>query len=159
MSDFPSISNLTNQTTKGSNATSPQTKFASKMKQIQKGELEKNTAEQAAELGLPYIDLSGFPVPAEALKTIPLATAEKYQTICFYSTPEELRLGIVNPTEEIKELTFQLGEKHHAKVLIYLITKNSFDRVIKLYSNLPIVKPVSKDFNITDEDLNHLFAS
>jgi len=159
MSDFPSISNLTNQATNGAGATSPQTKFTSKMKQIQKGELEKITAEQAVELGLPYIDLTGFPVPAEALKTIPLSTAEKYQTICFYSTPEELRLGIVNPTEEIKELTFQLGEKHHAKVLIYLISQNSLDKIIKLYANLPVIKPVSKDINITDEDLNHFQAS
>ncbi len=158
MSDFPSISSLTNQPTVGGtpgNPNDPQKKFASKMKQIQTGELEKVTAERAAELGIPYIDLTGFPVPSEALKTIPQTLAEEKQAICFYSTPEEIRLGVLEPSEENKELAFQLGERHHAQALIYLISKNSFDRVIKLYANLPIIKPVSKDINITDEDLNH----
>jgi len=158
MSDFPSISSLTSQPTDGATTVNPndtKAKFASKMKQIQKGELEKITAERAVELNLPYIDLTAFPVSSEALKTIPQTLAEEKQTICFYTTPEELRIGVVEPSEENKELAFQLGERHHAKVLIYLISKNSFDRVIKSYSNLPIVKPVSKDINITDADIEH----
>lgn len=158
MSDFPSISNLMSQPASGGgtvNPNDPKTKFASKMKQIQKGELEKITAEQAAELSLPYIDLTAFPVPSEALKNIPQTLAEEKQAVCFYSTPEEIRLGVLAPSEEITELAFQLGERHHAKTLIYLISKNSFERVIKLYANLPIVKPVSKDINITDADIEH----
>lgn len=162
MSDFPSISSLTSQPTDGSapiNPNDPKTKFASKMKQMQKNELEKITAEHAAELGLQYIDLSAFPVPSEALKTIPQTLAIEKQTICFYSTPEELRIGILEPTEENKEFSFQLGEKHHAKILTYLISKNSFEHIVKLYANLPIIKPVSKDINITDADIEHFQES
>ena len=64
-------------------------------------------------------------------------------------------MGCVDYTEEIKELAYQLGEKHHANVQVYLISESSFAKALKLYANLPVVKPVSKDLNITDEELEN----
>jgi type II secretory ATPase GspE/PulE/Tfp pilus assembly ATPase PilB-like protein len=40
-----------------------------------------------------------------------------------------------------------------AQIELYLISQHSFERVLKLYDNLPTVKPVSKDIVITDEEL------
>lgn len=156
MSDFPSIRNLVNlpATDDQVNPNDPQVKFASKMKQIQKGEKEKLASDQAAGSGLPYIDLTGFPVSSEALKVIPLELAQEKNVICFYSTPAQLRLGVLEPTEEIKELAYQLSERHHAEIMIYLISENSLDKVLTLYANLPIVKPISKNIDISEEDLN-----
>ncbi|HLD34692.1 MAG TPA: hypothetical protein VJB62_02410, partial [Patescibacteria group bacterium] len=156
MSDFPSIGNLANPPAAddNTNPNDPQIKFAAKMKQIQKGEKEKITADQAAGSDMPYIDLTGFPVSSEALKVIPLELAQEKKVICFYSTPAQLRIGMLEPTEEIKELAYQLSERHHAEVIFYLISENSLDRVLKLYANLPVIKPISKDIDISEEDLN-----
>src|SRR3989338_7232943 len=48
---------------------------------------------------------------------------------------------------------YQLGERYHADVALYLISEHSLERVLQLYANLPVVKPITKDINITDEDL------
>jgi hypothetical protein len=50
---------------------SAQVKFTQKMKDIETEEKEQLVAEHAAQLGLPYIDLSSFPVSAEAMHVLP----------------------------------------------------------------------------------------
>jgi type II secretory ATPase GspE/PulE/Tfp pilus assembly ATPase PilB-like protein len=51
-------------------------------------------------------------------------------------------------------MAYQMGERHHANAKIYIISENSLEKVLKLYANLPVVKPITKDINITDEELN-----
>lgn len=161
-SDFPSIGNLLkkpadNQSASAVPATSGDkdstAKFAQKMKKIGLKEKEEITAQNAQSFGLEYIDLSGFPVSSESLRLIPREEADEKGVVCFYSTQEELRVGVVEPSEELGQYIFDLGEHHHAKATIYLISENSFEHVLKLYDNLPIVKEITKDINITDEDL------
>ncbi len=159
MNDFPSISSLINKPGKKNSSTAPVTedsaeeKFDKKIQAMDLKNKEDLVIKQAATLGVPYIDLSKFPVTAEALKIIPEKEAKTQLAVCFFATPEEIRIGCVNYTEQIQELVYQLGERHHANTQVYLISQNSFDKVLKLYANLPIVKPVSKDINITDEEL------
>ncbi len=161
-SDFPSIGNLLkkpadDQATAAAPATGGDkdntAKFAQKMKKIGLKEKEEITAQNAQSFGLEYIDLSGFPVSSESLRLIPREEADEKGVVCFYSTQEELRVGVIEPSEELGQYIFDLGEKHHAKATIYLISENSFEHVLKLYDNLPIVKEITKDINITDEDL------
>lgn len=168
MSDFPSISSLLGKSGKkpvvanapqgvGTNQ-SAEEKFAKKIHEIDLKTKEKMVAKQAAVFGLPHIDLSAVPITAEALRIIPEELAVAKRTICFFSIIEEIRLGCVDYTDEIKELAYQLGEKHHANVKVYLISENSFAKAVKLYANLPVIKPVSKDINITDEELEKFKA-
>ncbi len=158
-SDFPSISNLLPKKTDDNLADKPMNnnstaKFSLKMKQIGLKEREEETQRNAQALGFPYMDLTKFPVSAEALKMIPQEDAENIGTICFFASPEELRFGVVDPAVDgLEDFIDEISERHHAKAGIYLISQNSFDRVIELYGNLPIIKPVNKDINITDEDL------
>ena len=163
MSDFPSISDLVG---KGSQAggvpassqkpsyQSTGVKFAKKMEQITIKEKEQLVEQQAAALGLPYIDLATFPVPSEALRVIPEEQAAETGLVCFYFASGDLRVGAVNPTDEIKTMARELGEHWHAPVSLYLISEHSFTRVLELYKNLPVVRPITKDIVITDEELN-----
>ncbi len=124
------------------------------MKQIGIKEKEEIVGANAQALNLSYIDLSAFPVSAESLRTIPEEIAKEKLLICFYATPEEIRVGGVDPKiEGLEDFVYQLGERHHAQVTLYLISENSFEHVLKLYANLPIVKVISKDINISDEEL------
>ncbi|MEK7131809.1 MAG: ATPase, T2SS/T4P/T4SS family, partial [Patescibacteria group bacterium] len=168
MSDFPSINSLLGKSGKKPATASAlpgtdtgqvaEEKFAKKLQEIDLKTKEEMVAKQAASFGLPYIDLSAFPITGEALRIIPEELAEEKKIICFFSTVEEIRLGGVDYTEEIKELAYQLGEKHHANVQVYLISENSFAKAVKLYANLPVVKPITKDINITDEELEKFKA-
>ncbi|MDP1709368.1 MAG: hypothetical protein Q8L21_00575, partial [Candidatus Komeilibacteria bacterium] len=120
---------------------SVESKFEHKMKEIDLKEKEALTAGQAAGSGADYIDLSKFPISAEALRVLPEETAKAKKAICFLFTGEELRLGVLAKNAEIEELAYQLGERNHSHVAIYLISENSLAKALKLYANLPIVKP------------------
>ncbi|MSU75048.1 MAG: type II/IV secretion system protein [Candidatus Magasanikbacteria bacterium] len=171
MSDFPSISDISRSKSgvptkasggsrgaKGNTTHSAQQIFASKMEEITLKEKEILVAEEARKLGMPHIDLSAFPVSAEALRAIPENQARAEGIACFYFTPEEMRVGVVEPRSELDDVLYQLGERFHATVRPYLMSPHSLERVLKLYGNLPIVKPISKDFIITDEDLEKYVA-
>ncbi len=169
MSDFPSISDLVKKTSPGtpggpgqpgSKASSAlpdnqttEGKFAVKMKEIGLKEQENLVASQAAGVGLPYIDLTGFPISAEALRVLPEAEARERRMVCFFYNGDELRLGVLAQSSELDELAYQLGERVHARVGIYIISEHSLEKALGYYANLPIVKPITKDINITDEEL------
>lgn len=128
--------------------------MAHKMVQIDIQEKEKLVAAEAARLGVPYIDLSAFPISTEALRAVPEEVAKAKKIVCFFFTPEQIRVGALALGDDVKEFVFQLGERHHAETATYLISEHSLERALTLYTNLPIVKAVSKDINITDEELN-----
>lgn len=166
MSDFPSINSLLGKAGKkptsapqgvGTNQ-DVEEKFAKKIHEIDLKTKEGLVAKQAVAYGLQHIDLTGVPIAAEALRIIPEELARDKEIICFFSVGEDMRLGVVDYNDEIKELAYQLGEKHHANAQVYLISENSFAKAVKLYANLPVVKPVSKDINITDEELEKFKA-
>lgn len=161
MSDFPSISDIIGQGQKPGQAgkappVDPQTtqaKFSHKMEEISLKERETQVEAEAKTLGVPYIDLITFPVSSEALRALPQETAQEFKAVCFFFSPEQINVGAVEITKAVQEMAYQLGERHHVGAKIYLISPHSFDHVIKLYANLPIVKPVSKEIIITDEEL------
>lgn len=134
-------------------------KFKKKMGQVAIKEREQEAAGFAASLGLPHIDLEKFPIGQEALKQVSQEDAERLGTICFFSTPDEFRLGSTQPdNEEVKELFHNIEERKHASGALYVISQNSLDRALKLYANLPIVKAISKDIEIKEEDLKKVQA-
>ena len=152
---FPSIKDLIPSASNknASDLNTVQGQFTKKIQDIGIAEKEKEVEKQAVQIGLPYIDLSQFPVSLEALRVIPEAQVKELGAVCFFVLPDQIRLGIIEPKKELEELVYQLGERHHAEVQIYLISQHSLERVIGLYRNLPVVLPISKDIDISDEDL------
>jgi len=132
---------------------SAEVKFDKKMEEIEISDKEKMAMQKANSLGLPHVDLSQFPVSSEALRAIPEKEAKNKKVVCFYYSIEEIRLGCVEPNEEIEELAYQLAERHHAQIGLYIISDHSLGRVLKLYGTLPKIKPIKKEINITDEEL------
>jgi len=128
-------------------------KFDKKMEEIEVSDKEKMAMQKANSLGLPHVDLSQFPVSSDALRAIPEKEAKAKKAVCFYYSIEEIRLGCVEPNEEIEELAYQLAERHHAQIGLYIISDHSLGRVLKLYATLPKIKPIKKEINITDKDL------
>jgi len=165
-SGFGSIQNLLKQNqdeegedNKEKDFDSAEAKFSKKIAEITTLEKEKIVMRKAGSLGLPHIDLSQFPVSSEALRTIPEEQARAEKVICFYYSIEEIRLGCVEPTKEVEEIAYQIAERHHAQVGIYLISEHSLERVLKLYATLPLIKPINKEINITDDELAKYQAS
>lgn len=138
-----------------------QGKLAKKIGQIKKLEFEVEAQRTAASLGdeYPYINLQKFPISQEALKIISRDTAESLQTACFFITTEEFRLGAVNPDDpKVHELLKELEESQYSHGELYLISEESFEHIFKLYNTLPIVKPISKNVEISAEELQSVEA-
>lgn len=128
-------------------------KLGEKMGEIRLLEQEKLAAERAAELGLPFIDLKGFPIAPEALSLMPKADAERLKALPFLFSGAEIRLGATNVTPEIKALAKKMGEDQHANVAIYYISDESFRVAFKLYDILPTPKEIIFGYRIEEADL------
>ncbi len=129
-------------------------KFTGKMEEIKQAALEKEAQEKAARAGLPYINLVGFPISADALALIPKSEAEKLKAICFLWSGDEVRIAAAKPdAPEIMELIYQVEEKSHAKAGVYLMSERSFEAALKLYKMIPEKREVVKGVKITEEEL------
>lgn len=134
-------------------------KFEEKMAAIALKEKEKITAQKAAALGFPYINLKGFPISPETLTSIPKELAQALKVICFLNTGTEIRIGAVDPTQpQIQELLLSLEDKFHAHGVIYLISEESFNTAFKLYATLPTIRKVVSGVEITESDLQKFSA-
>ncbi len=133
--------------------------FDKKMAEIGKKELEVEAQRFAMQSGFPHIDLKKFPVTHEALRQVPLETATELQAVCFYADQQEVRVAAIDPTKEkVKELLEQIAQKHHASGALYVISQVSLDRVLDMYKNLPNIKPITKDVEIHEKDLEKVQA-
>src|SRR3989338_10493907 len=161
MSDLPTIADLAG-TGKKTSDISPlnvstsdvETKFIEKKSQINIKEREIETMRLSARIGFPHIDLNSFPITQQALKQVDREDAKRLKAVSFYLNNNEVRFGAVNPKEPqvvayFEELKTRLG----ADGVMYLISENSLSRVIKMYDRLPIVKPITKDISIKEEEM------
>jgi type IV pilus assembly protein PilB len=144
---------------KGKKASDPsnlttQEKFEEKMKKIRLKEKEAETQARAASLGFEYISLEGFPISPEALVLIPREQAKAKKVIAFLYSGEEVRIGAVDPSnQDIEEIKFQVAERVHANVKVYMISERSFELAEKMYDSLPEVKTITKGVEISAEEL------
>lgn len=129
-------------------------KLNSKLTDIATKEKENEVEKKATALGLSYINLDKFPISQEALKLISEEQAEALQTICFLFTGEEIRLASINPNNpQVSNLAKELGDIHHARVKVYMISENSFEIASKIYAKIPTIIHL-EGINITEEALS-----
>lgn len=132
-----------------------QEKFEDKMKEIALKAQEKQVEENAAKLGIPYIQLKGFPISPEALSLIPEDQARKESVICFLYSGAEVRIAAVDPKKPaVKEILFQIEERTKAKSAVYMISQESFSHAAKLYERLPKFREIKKGVAITEDDVS-----
>jgi len=128
-------------------------KLNEKIQEITIKEKEQEVEQNAQLAGLPYINLFGFGISPDTIGTIDEATARDLQVVCFLNTGQELRLGTVDYTDRVQALEKELGEKYHAHISTYLISKHSFESALKLYEALPKIRKFIAGVEITEEEL------
>ncbi|MEK7620351.1 MAG: GspE/PulE family protein [Patescibacteria group bacterium] len=129
-------------------------KFDEKMHDVRLKEKETEAQAQAQTLGVSYVNLKGFPISPEALRLVPQERAEALKTVCFLFTGPEIRLASLNPTDQaVKDLLFELQERHKANGGVYKITDESYRVALKAYDTLPKIKEIVKGVKVTDDEL------
>lgn len=135
-------------------------KFTEKMVDIKKKELETEAMRLASDLGAPYINLERFPVSQEALRQVPRETASALGAVCFFATPDEVRVGALDPSApQVQQLLYDIQERNHVQGGMYLISETSLQRILEMYNTLPVIKPISKDVQISSQDLEAVQAN
>jgi len=130
-------------------------KFKVKEKQLKIKELERLTKQAADAGGLPYINLSGFPISPEALVLIPEERAKELSVLCFFYDGKNIRLASLEPQNPaVAELVKKLSEKYFAQTSAYLVTENSFNYGLEMYKTIPKVREVIRGVKITEAELN-----
>ncbi|NQV12544.1 type II/IV secretion system protein, partial [Candidatus Uhrbacteria bacterium] len=126
----------------------------SKMGSIRLDQLERATEQEAANKGVQYINLKGFPVNPEALRLLPEEKARELKMIPFLMHGDELRIGSTAPNDDIvKDAAYQMGERNKLHEKLYLISEQSLEQGLRLYSTLPKIKAISKGVQIPEEQL------
>src|SRR3989338_2364376 len=122
MNDLPSLEDLIKQNTDAGSHASPNGthsvggRFTQKMEDIKKKELEFEAERKAQISGYPHINLEKFPISQEALRQISLETAKNLGAVCFFATPDEVRVGALDPAcEGIAELLEAITGRLHAE--------------------------------------------
>ncbi len=128
-------------------------KLSAKIKQLIISDKEKETRLMAENLGLPYINLVGFPIAQEALRIMPEAEAKSKQAIPFLYSENEVRIGVVDSNIDSIKLVAELQREYPAHYLIYLISKNSFNEAFKHYAGLLKIKAVTGGVAISGTDI------
>ena len=130
-------------------------KFSQKEKEIKIKELERSTQKKAAALGLPYIDLVGFPISPETIAMIKETEAMILNLICFYYDGKNIRLAATDPEDqEVKDKLKELEDKYFASGEIYLISDHSLKYGLELYRSVPKTREFFKGVQVGEEDLN-----
>lgn len=149
----PSLEDLLPSTDQGKEEDT-NSKLQEKIKEITIKEKEEETEKKSVSLGLPYINLVGFSAGPDALSIISKDRSKALKTICFFNDGQEIRLGTVDYTDEVKKIGQELAEEHHAHLATYLISQNSFDHAFKLYDTLPEIRKFISGIEIKEEEIN-----
>lgn len=152
MSDVASIENLIDRAS-ASDEDSIQGKFAKKQTEIKLKEIEKQTEKRATAIGLPYVNLVGFPISPEALVLIPEEQSHLLNAVCFFYDGKNVRVACIEPSAEIAEEIQRLNEQYFADAKLYLISQNSLDQAFEAYKAVPKIKKYDSGIEITEESL------
>lgn len=130
-------------------------KFQAKHREIKIKELERVTRKQAESLGVPYVNLYGFPISPEALSLISEEEARKNSVVCFFYNGANLRIGTTKPVNaEVKRIFSDLTERYYCLGKIYQLSEHSLLYALDLYKRLPKVRIIERGVRLTEEDLS-----
>jgi len=116
---------------------------------------EESQAQIAAKsVGLPYINLFGFPVELPALKTIPEREAQRAELAPFLLSDKQLRVATTNPKNAQQKAALDSLKKAGYAVKTYFVSPASFSHIVGFYRNVVPPKVQTKtEVSLTEEDL------
>lgn len=112
---------------------------------------ENDVKTHAISLGLPYIQLEGFPIGPETISILPEETARDNSLVVFFRLENQMRVGALDPLNEKTTAVVQQLIKDHpgTNVVAYMISPHSLEVALELYKNVTKVKEVEIGVHIS----------
>jgi|SRR5579872_588153 len=127
--------------------------FLKKYSEVNRKMEEEQAASLSFKYGIPYINLTGFPIGLEAIGTLAKEQAQDAETIVFYKDGVDIRIGTANPTNPLLSKIVGELEQHKLQVQKYYISRSSLNQAMLLYAK--VVQPKE----ITPEELQVKFEN
>lgn len=105
---------------------------------------ERQTARQANLLGVPYFDLTGFPIDETALALVPEEQAISAQAVPFFKEGPAIRVGVVDHLNPALPPLLKNLQKKKFQIEIFLISERSFKNALQQYRKVLTVAPAIK---------------
>ncbi len=127
---------------------------------------EEDVQQQARELEIPYVDLRAEEISEKILKEISLQIVKTHMLVPFKKEGDVLSVGMIDvkDTRALEALRF-VALWHKYKIKTYLISRESFDTVMKKYDTLSIetgraLEKLEKELKggAEEKELEDLFA-
>ncbi len=129
-----------------------QERLRARLSKIKVKQIEEQVVRRARQAGVPYIDLTDFPISPEALRLVSLEQAKQYNLICFYRAGTKAKLASTRLADEaLLEFQKQIEKDNELKTELYLFSQNSFDLACRRYATLPKISEIEKGLKITAE--------
>jgi len=101
---------------------------------IDREQEEQHTQERAKKLGIPYINLSEYPLLKEILDLIPEQMALKYEIAPYLKIGRDLKVAVVNPQDEsLRQFVKEMQDKTGLHFAPSLISESSFRHALYYY--------------------------
>lgn len=105
---------------------------------------EQETVRRSQILGIPYLNLQGFPLNLNALGLFTEAEAQASQSFPVFREGKDIRIVTTDPKNPLLEQKIaELKEKFN--ISLYLVSQNSFDETVKFYSKVIRPKAVTQE--------------
>ncbi len=104
--------------------------------------------------GVPYINLVGISINADALRIIPEAESRAEKVIGFGMTGKKILLAVISPDKTgVKRITDDLTRKGYS-VVIYMASHASIEKAWRIYKDLSLAEATEAGvFDISNKDL------
>ena len=111
-------------------------KVSNAIKELDRGFAEEQIARQAKKSGVPYFNLTTFPIDNAAVTLITEDQAKGAEVIPFYRDGQHIKVGMLNPgNSQLHELV-EFLKKSNFQIDLYIISKASFEAGLKRYGSI-----------------------
>lgn len=128
-----------------------------KLDMLKRKEEEESTRLLADQYGLPYLDLSTFPIDLDAIRLIEEDRARKGRLAIFDAAGKRLKIGARNPTQEDTRRALQSLSNDHYTFDLFVVSEHSLEHAWSVYQKVP--DAVSREIGaiqISDEKISIL---
>lgn len=132
----------------------PEEKIERKLQLLRRKEEEDSVEMLSQKYGIPYADLSKFPVEIDALKLIPEEGARRGGLSVFQKTGKRLNIAVRNPQKEETRAFLKRLEEEGYTYDLYLVSGSGLEYAYKFYRKVPAAhKSESGSIQISEERL------